>query len=1021
MATAAFNARWLSAERGDVAILVKVELTDPTPLTLYLSHRDFVLLETTLAGVKRGWEAALDDIGPIVHNGSLGALDPALATFDFHIAPKRLASQAAAAQAPDLFFGYHWRGAAVTVYQWPLGLDQFLTNGHQIFSGVVIDYQTENIGVRVYCQQDNSWIRRVPDIEVTRAKFPRASEKSIGLPVPVCYGDLRDDPARPPATDFDTFRQAFTSIAGMTRAGVRGVTTRIGTGGAGQKGEVLFASHACKLFNDDANGSTPAIELSNRLSEIDPDGALVLNAAGGTGFDFIDITSAGVQPFNVFYPVMPIDSSQPAATPGENPRAATDVWNDSSYAVLDYNNNKREIRFPLPDVPPQGLALLVKFAMAYLTSAGATHLRVELNDGAIATGTTTIAASTARTGAGGTLSGVGGSPVGNGWEFGTYGTFLRVYFTGVATGETAKIFGVGLAIQCRPQWPVVTPARVIRVPDRYDYRWVHKIWGGASRHWYTVYKDELVPERDRVDAVFFATLKGYADSGGAFTGTGTDLIERPCDVINHFLQTYCGVASASVETGGGVNGSFVDARAQLVTWRGSDMKVALAIDEFTDTAAVLRNLCAGGFGWAFISRLTGKWKFIPWHTGLTTNAPRKLSRWDLMDQSGPKLIPHRDDVLNDLTVRFGYDAYQRSTVHETFVGPARSSSGYFFRKLRDETVDVVASESDRLDFSDGTNRTVNLTPGTYTPIGFAQHLAGLVAAVTTNGVCQIAWGFQVVAGYNDKLDFNDGAARTATLNAGVYTGTTMPVEVARAMNAVSSSWTCTYSVTTRKFTIDRTAGTKLAKFASGANVAKTCAPMIGYDIADVAFSRTSDIEVEPERYVFALKTTAPTLRWENGANGIDAATPRACGMLLGFDMARDSSPIGSVALLAGDSPKNSREADCALSVARYGKRPGLTVDLRAVADTATAREVRNRQLDWHIAPPVEIQFQAERCHDFDLGDVFEFDATMDEIQGFLVPDTNGSWVGKRFIVTSIVQHCMPTVHQEITAFYDPES
>jgi hypothetical protein len=46
---------------------------------------------------------------------------------------------------------------------------------------------------------------------------------------------------------------------------------------------------------------------------------------------------------------------------------------------------------------------------------------------------------------------------------------------------------------------------------------------------------------------------------------------------------------------------------------------------------------------------------------------------------------------------------------------------------------------------------------------------------------------------------------------------------------------------------------------------------------------------------------------------------------------------------------------------------------------------------------------------------------MDEIQGFLVPDTNGSWVGKRFIVTSIVQHCMPTVHQEITAFYDPES
>src|SRR3990167_6822779 len=51
--------------------------------------------------------------------------------------------------------------------------------------------------------------------------------------------------------------------------------------------------------------------------------------------------------------------------------------------------------------------------------------------------------------------------------------------------------------------------------------------------------------------------------------------------------------------------------------------------------------------------------------------------------------------------------------------------------------------------------------------------------------------FVVTAGVNDKIDFNDGASVTATLNAATYNSVgEFCVEIARAMNAVSTNWIC---------------------------------------------------------------------------------------------------------------------------------------------------------------------------------------------------------------------------------------
>jgi hypothetical protein len=62
---------------------------------------------------------------------------------------------------------------------------------------------------------------------------------------------------------------------------------------------------------------------------------------------------------------------------------------------------------------------------------------------------------------------------------------------------------------------------------------------------------------------------------------------------------------------------------------------------------------------------------------------------------------------------------------------------------------------------------------------------------------------------NQKLYINDGADKTATITAGNYIPATLATAVASALNAVSSTWTCTYSTTTRSFTIGHTGSATL--------------------------------------------------------------------------------------------------------------------------------------------------------------------------------------------------------------------
>lgn len=92
-------------------------------------------------------------------------------------------------------------------------------------------------------------------------------------------------------------------------------------------------------------------------------------------------------------------------------------------------------------------------------------------------------------------------------------------------------------------------------------------------------------------------------------------------------------------------------------------------------------------------------------------------------------------------------------------------------------------------------------------------------------------GWNIVASFNDRLDFYDGSTRVASLTVGNYaSGDDLATEIQTRMNAVSSSCTVSYSTTTKKFTIARS-GTLQLRWQSGSNADRSIGEDIGFDVS----------------------------------------------------------------------------------------------------------------------------------------------------------------------------------------------
>lgn len=121
--------------------------------------------------------------------------------------------------------------------------------------------------------------------------------------------------------------------------------------------------------------------------------------------------------------------------------------------------------------------------------------------------------------------------------------------------------------------------------------------------------------------------------------------------------------------------------------------------------------------------------------------------------------------------------------------------------------------------------------------------------------------FVITAGVNDKLNFNIGAGEvTATLTAGTYTPTTLAAEIVTRMNAAAAgTYTCTFSRSTGKWTITKSAGTLSLLAATGTNVATGVWSSIGFSATDrtgaLTYTGSSIALHTEESVVFDLVTS----------------------------------------------------------------------------------------------------------------------------------------------------------------------
>ena len=105
-----------------------------------------------------------------------------------------------------------------------------------------------------------------------------------------------------------------------------------------------------------------------------------------------------------------------------------------------------------------------------------------------------------------------------------------------------------------------------------------------------------------------------------------------------------------------------------------------------------------------------------------------------------------------------------------------------------------------------------------------------------------AIGWTIVAGVNDKIDYNRSGAKVATLAAGTYaTGALLAAQIVTALEAADATpvWAASYSGSTFKFTISSDLAFTLL-WSSGANTLTGCHKDLGFAVTDTG-SATSQV------------------------------------------------------------------------------------------------------------------------------------------------------------------------------------
>jgi len=150
---------------------------------------------------------------------------------------------------------------------------------------------------------------------------------------------------------------------------------------------------------------------------------------------------------------------------------------------------------------------------------------------------------------------------------------------------------------------------------------------------------------------------------------------------------------------------------------------------------------------------------------------------------------------------------------------------------------MTTTTNEKIRFLD--NNFAELTSGSIT---YSSELAAFPGSNSINKFRSKVWkpagNFVITASSNDKIYINDGSNKTITITAGAYTPDTLATEVQTQLNASSSGWTFDY---------DNTAGEYKFRFAHGSSHTLRFSQQTEALWDDLGYALTADETISTER------------------------------------------------------------------------------------------------------------------------------------------------------------------------------
>jgi hypothetical protein len=1012
MATRAFLAA-MESEMREVVTLAEVVLktTAGGTVTLSLATRDC----DTSDG--RHWVGAITDPGVVHSPGDYLATDVPLCTGQLTLA-KECPVYAGLTVRQMLGAGYVWIGSQVTLWMWEMTTGW--ADRHQTLPGEVLSLNLAGETAELALRQRTGWNGPINPSVVERALWPNAPEEAVGAALPICYGRLQSPPARRPTfTTNYPLNNALERFRPPSRVS-RAVLVDPGRGDG--RAIVRFASHACGAISDQNTAVNPSMDMNGTLARLVA--CTPMQDANGVGITIPDNLGVG---YISAYPVALADWNTSLPTKqGDDWSAIMDPGNEQTFCRFTYTDPVGATPswwFNQPGSDDLGTLVNHRLLMLYRSSPGMTGYMMYVlyldQDEVYSSGSLPLSSDIALFELAIPTTGDQGQPF-FGWQTGRLTLQLGYHYGEAALGEYVDVFAAAIESLFIPKQETLGQRRTV---STITTRPTSRGQGGSARP-YQVF--DILPPQQQLVGKFFTNLEGYQDdASGTITGAAYGLIERPADIARHMLTVYGGEAADRFETRPARVGSFYDARHKLKTGAGTDMICAASIADQADVMTALSWLAASTLTWPHLSPHDDKWRLHVWQANPACEWPTPIKRAQWIEPPTIE-VTNAAEIVTAVTLSYGRDDHGGGYSHQTSLSPSRSSAGYGYLNLPDQTMEVVAGASQQIDMYDSPaySATATLEAGDHT---FLELLEQMHFRIRAAGFFSHLWAFGFGGLSTYRTNMLDVSVGGTTYSAGIATTaepTTMEeyalaVQAALNGNVPPHDFTVTYLWTTHQFRIVRAGGAFTMLFGSGPFQAYTAAAALGFTCEDRAASAVGDGSYYVESYfgprpgVFAMSSNAEfSLLWRSGPNGYLAHTPPLTAhAVLGFST-YDDTPYDKWA--TGVVPKGRRQAALAQAAQRYiaasatgPSRRDLTLEGRFLNDDDTALEVRNRAVDLKCQPLIRISGLLQGVIGIERGAVVALDNDHATLAQHPDPDGNGSWAGKGFVVVETVQHQGP--------------